>query len=184
MAVTFGNKIINYRHINKLTIQDLADRTKLSTAVISQLERNIGNPTYSVLEALSGEMHITVSELLRGEVTNAELLMRKEDRKIIYDAENRQVAYTLLKDSPAHNNMDLKMTCLFPHCETDGGFNIHSEEESVYVLKGQTTIVFIGEEFQLNQGDTIRILPNRKHKMRNDTDEEVIVMNIKSKTNY
>jgi len=184
MGATFGGKIINYRRRNKLTIQDLADRTKLSTAVISQIERNIGNPTYIVIETLAAEMCITVSELLRGEVTNAELILRKEDRKLIYNEENRQIAYTLLTDSPDHNNMDIKMTYLYPHCETDGGFNIHAEEEIVYIVKGDATIVFIDEEFILYQGDTICILSNRKHKMRNNTDEEIIFMNIKNKSNY
>ena len=40
------------------------------------------------------------------------------------------------------------------------------------------------EEFILSQGDTVRILPSRKHKFRNPGAVPVKILFIKSKVNY
>ena len=48
----------------------------------------------------------------------------------------------------------------------------------------KATIVFEDEEFPLHQGDAVRILPSRKHKLRNDMPQKVKVLFIKSKVNY
>ena len=58
------------------------------------------------------------------------------------------------------------------------------EEEIAYLVDGDASIVFEDEEFLLHQGDTVRILPSRKHKMRNDSVKPVQVLFIKSKVNF
>ena len=70
------------------------------------------------------------------------------------------------------------------HSETNEGFSQHFEEEIAYLVKGDATIVFEDESFDLHQGDTVRILPSRKHKLRNDSSSPVQVLFIKSKVNY
>lgn len=61
MSINFGEKIINYRRKNHITIKELAKRTNLSTAIISQLERGLGNPTLKVLSDLADELGVTLS---------------------------------------------------------------------------------------------------------------------------
>ena len=58
------------------------------------------------------------------------------------------------------------------------------QEELAFILEGEVSIIFENEEFLLREGDTIRILPNRGHKFRNDKDSDVKVLFIKSKPNY
>ena len=116
-----GKKINQFRKEKKLTIKEFSDLSGISTALVSQLERGIGNPTLSVLN---------------------------------------------------------------PHSETNEGFSQHFEEEIAYLVEGNATIVFEDEAFELRQGDTVRILPSRKHKLRKDTAKPVQVMFIKSKVNY
>ena len=76
------------------------------------------------------------------------------------------------------------MMVLGPNRETNHGFSQHFEEEIAYLVEGEATIVFEDEEFPLHQGDTVRILPSRKHKLRNDMPQKVKVLFIKSKVNY
>ena len=44
-----GKKINQFRKEKKLTIKEFSDLSGISTALVSQLERGIGNPTLSVL---------------------------------------------------------------------------------------------------------------------------------------
>ena len=124
-----GKKINQFRKEKGLTIKDFSEMSGISTALVSQLERGIGNPTLSVL---------------------------------------RQICLTL----------ETSMSSLFFE-----GFSQHFEEEIAYLVEGDASIVFEDEEFLLHQGDTVRILPSRKHKMRNDSAKPVQVLFIKSKVN-
>ena len=76
------------------------------------------------------------------------------------------------------------MMVLGPNRETNHGFSQHFEEEIAFLLEGEADLVFEEEEFRLEPGDAVRILPSRKHKLRNDTARKVKVLFIKSKVNY
>ena len=169
-----GKKINQFRKEKKLTIKEFSDLSGISTALVSQLERGIGNPTLSVLRQVCRTLEISMSSLFFEEIDNASLICRSSERERIYN----------LTPGPLKSNVGLLLMSLNPHSETNEGFSQHFEEEIAYLVEGNATIVFEDEAFELRQGDTVRILPSRKHKLRNDTAKPVQVMFIKSKVNY
>lgn len=174
-----GEKIAEYRRKNGLTLRDFAKQTNLSTALLSQLERNIGNPTLSILSTLAEAMGISVSELVEQKVENAEMILRKEQRKTIVMYQG-QTMYDVLVCDTCHANLELLLMTLEGKSWTSNGYTQHSQEEEVaYVLQGEVTIDLEGEVFVLGEEDTIRILPGRKHKLYNHTDTEVKVLFVK-----
>lgn len=174
-----GEKIAEYRRKNGLTLRDFAKQTNLSTALLSQLERNIGNPTLSILSTLAEAMGISVSELVEQKVENAEMILRKEQRKTIVMYQG-QTMYDVLAYDTCHANLELLLMTLEGKSWTSNGYTQHTQEEEVaYVLQGEVTIDLEGEVFVLGEEDTIRILPGRKHKLYNHTDTEVKVLFVK-----
>lgn len=174
-----GEKIAEYRRKNGLTLRDFAKQTNLSTALLSQLERNIGNPTLSILSTLAEAMGISVSELVEQKVENAEMILHKEQRKTIVMYQG-QTMYDVLACDTCHANLELLLMTLEGKSWTSNGYTQHTQEEEVaYVLQGEVTIDLEGEVFVLGEEDTIRILPGRKHKLYNHTDTEVKVLFVK-----
>ena len=174
-----GENIAEYRRKNGLTLRDFAKQTNLSTALLSQLERNIGNPTLSILSTLAEAMGISVSELVEQKVENAEMILRKEQRKTIVMYQG-QTMYDVLACDTCHANLELLLMTLEGKSWTSNGYTQHTQEEEVaYVLQGEVTIDLEGEVFVLGEEDTIRILPGRKHKLYNHTDTEVKVLFVK-----
>ena len=174
-----GEKISEYRRKNGLTLRDFATQTTLSTALLSQLERNIGNPTLSILSTLAEAMGISVSELVEQKVENAEMILRKEQRKTIVMYQG-QTMYDVLACDTCHANLELLLMTLEGKSWTSNGYTQHTQEEEVaYVLQGEVTIDLEGEVFVLGEEDTIRILPGRNHKLYNHTDTEVKVLFVK-----
>lgn len=174
-----GENIAEYRRKNGLTLRDFAKQTNLSTALLSQLERNIGNPTLSILSTLAEAMGISVSELVEQKVENAEMILRKEQRKTIVMYQG-QTMYDVLACDTCHANLELLLMTLEGKSWTSNGYTQHTQEEEVaYVLQGEVTIDLEGEVFALGEEDTIRILPGRKHKLYNHTDTEVKVLFVK-----
>lgn len=126
-----------------MTIQELAQRTNVSTAIISQLERGIGNPTLKVLTDLANELGISLSELVKEDIKNCDLILRRENRMVSYYGEDRkQMMCNLLVDSPLHTALDVAMLTLEPHCESVDGFTEHLEEDACIWWRGRPILYF------------------------------------------
>ena len=178
-----GKKINQFRKEKGLTIKDFSEMSGISTALVSQLERGIGNPTLSVLRQICRTLETSMSSLFFEEIDNASLICRASGRERIHNPNEKNSVYYNLTPGPLKSNVGLLLMSLNPHSETNEGFSQHFEEEIAYLVEGNASIVFEDEEFLLHQGDTVRILPSRKHKMRNDSAKPVQVLFIKSKVN-
>lgn len=179
-----GNKINEYRRIHNLTIKEFSEQTNLSAGLISQLERGMGNPSLSALQSIASALNISLSSLFEEDVTNESLILRKEDRSTIYNPDQKHVLYDVLTPSPLNSSVELLLMNLSANSVTYGDFSTHVEEELAFILEGEVSILFENEEFLLREGDTIRILPNRGHKFKNNTNKDIKVLFIKSKPNY
>ena len=171
-----GSRLSGYRKAHGLTIKELAVKTGLSTALLSELERGIGNPTLSVLEILAGTMGISVSALLEQEVKNASLVRRKCERSQTGGPDARQL-YDVLAVSPVKSRMELLLLELDPGMYSNEKLSVHPYwEEIVYVASGTVEIIFEEERIELREGDTIRILPGRGHRFANQSKERATVL--------
>ncbi len=179
-----GQKIRAFRKEKQLSIKEFSGISGISTALVSQLERGIGNPSLSVLKLICKTLGIPLSSLFIEEIDNASLICRKENRERMHNPDEPQALYFRLTPGPLQSNVELLMMALKPGRETNRAFSQHFEEEIAYLADGEATLLFENEEFALRQGDTVRILPARKHKLRNTGDKTVLVLFIKSKTNY
>lgn len=179
--INIGKKILSHRRAKNLTIRDLAEKTGLSTAIISQMERNIANPSLSVLKVMADAIGMTVSELTAEEFDAESLILRKKDRPQTYNPDNRYIIYNLL--TPGSMNADICMTLVHcePYSETyEGQFHTHVGEEVVYVLTGNVTVVFEFTEFVVHEGDTFRVPPHYKHRYINNSDMVAELLTVKT----
>ena len=180
-----GKKISEYRRVHNLTIKEFSELTNLSSALLSQLERGMGNPSLSALQSIASALNVSLSSLFEEDITNESLILRREDRKTIYNPDQKHVLYDVLTPSPINSTVELLLMNLSANSNTYVNYSTHIEEELAFILEGEVYIIFNDEEeFLLREGDTIRILPNREHKFRNSTDNDVKVLFIKSKPNY
>ena len=183
MLDSVGRKVTNYRRTHDITIKELADRSGLSTSLISQLERGIGNPTISALGALADVMGVALGDLFSEQIENQGLICRKADRVTVRQEDDLVLKNVLVEDS-LNTSLSVLMLELKPRARSSRSFETHLEEECLCVISGQMVMMFENEEFVLNEGDSIRVLPNRLHMLRNDGSEVATAMNIKCKVQY
>lgn len=181
MENRIGKKIHQFRKDKSLTIKDFAELCHISTALVSQLERGIGNPSLSVIKLIASTLGVTLSSLFLEEIDNASLIRRKSEQVRLHNPDEKNSVYYNLTPGPLNANVELLMMTLRAHSETNDGFSQHFEDEIALLVAGEASIVFEEEEFLLHEGDTVRILPARKHKLRNATATPVKVLFIKSK---
>lgn len=172
-----GNKIAAYRARHDLTIRELAEETGLSAALLSQLERGLGNPTLYALSTLAKTLGISLSQLVETPVSNESLILRKKDRHSIYTASGQPV-HDILSSSIPHARIELTLMELPPHTQTEGGMDVRHlyEEEIGLVLEGNAVFYLDREKFLLEEGDSVRILPGVGHMTENETDAPLKVL--------
>jgi transcriptional regulator with XRE-family HTH domain len=175
-----GKKIMDFRRLKGITIRDFSEMTGLSTSLISQLERGMGNPSLNALEAIADALGIPMFSLFMGEIDNASLILRREERKKVFDSDSKHILYDILTPSPIKSSLDLLLMNLTPKAETAGGFSTHAGEEIAFILEGEVFIMLEDEKFLLREGDTARILPTTRHKFINETDKEIKVLFVRS----
>ena len=183
-STNIAKKIISYRSTKKLTIQQMAKETGLSTALISQLERNLANPSLSVLQTLANTLGISLSELVEGEMDENSLILRVAHREQVYNPNDKYMFYNL---TPAvmKSNINLSLVHLEPFSQTFGReFHCHKDEEMIFIVAGSVTVEYGGSQVELYCGDTLRIPGNKKHRYKNNSQEIVEILAIKTNRSY
>lgn len=181
-----AKKVVAYRQLNNLTIAQMAEQTELSTALISQIERQLANPSLSVLEILAKTLGITISELFEEEIDEESLVLRRKERERIYYKSNHQKTYHyILTPEPMKSSIRVAYVHLAPLSESlDGDYFSHKNDEIVYVLSGTVVTCYEQSQIELYSGDTLRIPANKKHRYCNETNEPVKILTIKSSRNF
>ena len=99
--------------------------------------------------------------------------------------EHRAIFTALDENFPTPEEITSEEVLMLPEIQSMSAYiRQHFEEEIAYVAQGEAVILFEDEEFVLSEGDTVRILPSRKHKFRNPGVIPLKVLFIKSKAAY
>jgi transcriptional regulator with XRE-family HTH domain len=175
-VLSIGAAIRNRRQELKLTLQQLADRANLSVPFLSQIERGIGSPSLSSLEAIAKALNVSLDYFIS--VPAPDCIVRRAGEKrpvkfyphINYDRlsgkfPNRQME-ALLSIAPVGAELpertpDGKLT----HTLTREG------EVFTYVLKGTLEINFPTKTYVLHAGDSAHFDLRTTYNMRNVGDE-------------
>ncbi len=154
---TIGADLRALRKARDLTLQELADRIERSVGWLSQVERDLSEPSLTDLRLLAGELDVSISTLFRHDaapVDEAGLVVRSKARRPIGSRSAGLVEELLSPDLTD----DFEMV----HCI----FEAHSEipemltrptQEVAYLVSGKLEITIGDKHFSLKAGDSFRI---------------------------
>jgi len=166
-----GKTIHEHRKSKGYNIREFSKLTGLSTSLLSQIERDLANPSLNALKAIANALNIPLFTLFINEIDHSLLILRKEDRKRIYRSDNVHVVSEMLtSDYMKSSGVEMLTMKLEANSQPSEEHWMHAQEEIALVLEGNPTIVLDDIPYKLSEGDSVRILPNMKHKFINDTD--------------
>jgi len=166
-----GSKIREKRKQNGLNLKKLAEMTDLTPGFLSQIERDLAEPSITSLKKISKALNVPVFYFL----------MTKEEERSVVKKNERQVlnfhdshmSYELL--SPDLNRqMEMIMGELEPGAMTSDEPLAHSGEEVTHVLQGKMWIKIGDDEYTIEAGDTIYYFGNLPHQIINIGDDMLI----------
>lgn len=165
-----GQAIKRYRKHNNLTLNEVSLRTGLSVGYLSNVERDLTSPTFDNLCTICDALSISVEDLLR-QKRSYKPCIKKKNRKSIYPKDYRfQYEYTTATHLPMVG-ICMTLPADYRGKEVSTG---HDTDEYGIIVKGALIFEIEGENFLLEEGDSIYIKARTLHKWRNAGEGECI----------
>lgn len=132
-----------------MSLRDMSAQTGLSTALLSQIEREVANPTVATLARVGQALDLTFAELTRMTLTEPELI-RREDHK------GRGPRARMLFSMMERRRFDISEGVLPPHTAGVASDHGRGSIEHGYLVAGRVTLVVGNDSYVLEEGDAVR----------------------------
>ncbi|MFM7684862.1 MAG: helix-turn-helix domain-containing protein [Actinomycetota bacterium] len=139
-----------------MSLRELSGRTGLSTALLSQIEREVANPTVAALTRISSAIDLTFADLTRAPLIEAEIVRASEAP---VDAPSGRMLFAMME----RRRFDISEGVLPAH--TAGVFSDHGRGsiEHGYVVAGEVTLQLGDATHRLGPGDAVRFSSSVPH---------------------
>jgi transcriptional regulator with XRE-family HTH domain len=170
---TIGEGIRRERLRRGLTLAQLATRVNLTVSALSQIERGASDPSISSLRRIGQAFDVPMFQFLIGTVQR-EIVVRR-DRRTKLNFPDRALEYELVS-ADTSGEFEVLSLSLAPGGSTGAAPNSHASEECAVVLNGVVIAEVAGQEFELGQGDSIKIHRELLHRFMNRSDAEAEIL--------
>ncbi len=169
--VEIGAKIKALRLGRRKTLQEVADGTGFSPALISQIENNNVSPPLATLSKIAKVLGVRVGYFFRDEgPEEAYEVIRRDQRPVITRVISRSggdhgYVYQALTHHKRDKVMEPFLLHVDPGMREDESQYSHEGEEFLLVLKGEAVLLFEDERIVLHEGDSVYFESSRKHRL-------------------
>lgn len=166
--VQLGLLIHRLRVESNVSIGALATSAGLSSGLVSQIERGLGNPSYTTLIKLAHALDVPVGKFFSGEEPDERVaLVRREDRRRLLLSEH-DLVYELLTPS-MNGKLGMLQVQIAPGWTNETVPYVHEGEECVTLTEGELLVVIAGTRYMLRPGDSLTYDSSAPHWYRNET---------------
>lgn len=160
-----GNRIRELRVERNLTLQALADKTGLSSSMLSLVERGKTSPSIGTLVAIASALGVHMTDLFDDDGGNEkEPVVKFEDQHLYVTGEG--VQRRVVRTDAAHG-IEFVMNEYEPGTGSAGEPVHHEGHEYGLVLDGTLTVEVDGMTYELRPGDSIAYSSTLPHKIVN-----------------
>lgn len=169
---SLGAILRSLRQCKNLTLERLAELSGLSTGLLSQLERGIGNPSLNTLLILADTLEVPVWSLFHETNDSTGIVIRRNERQRLVSGDPGVTVEVL--------SSDLGYPIQFfwieraPGETTEQRPSRHKGAEFGVVVKGTLEIHLNDEVYVLEHGDSISFRSDVSHWYRNPGDEWLV----------
>ncbi|WP_418966219.1 helix-turn-helix domain-containing protein [Cetobacterium sp.] len=167
-SINLGLKIKKFRTDQNLSLKELAEKIKSTSALLSQIEKGTTNPSINTLKNLSIALDIPLYKFFIEETLKKVHIVRAQDRKIITPSKGEGVSYEILSPEP-QTDVEFMILNLSPYSSSKEKEIGHEGQEVAFILEGEVKLNLENESYVLFQGDSIKIEKFVKHSWENFT---------------
>ena len=166
-----GEKIRELRERKGLSLQDMANRTGYSSALLSQVENHFISPPLGGLIRIAKALEVKVGTFFGDEPRESYAIVRKDERKHISRFASKEgVSYGYSYESLGFDKKDRQMepflVSLEPATVKSEKLSSHDGEEFIFVLEGEMEAILGDHKDVLHPGDCIYYDSTIPHKVQ------------------
>ena len=175
-VLQLGNRLSSLRKRKKMTLDDLSAKSGVSKSILSQIERDLSNPTVTTIsriaEALGEKLSDFFSKIEVGEENSIE--GSKETPSIT--SKDGLCELKILGAGETVNWLQWYILEMKPKGVLDSGSHGPKTFENLTVIEGQIEVSCGESKEKLSKGDTFRFQSNRDHTLKNISKQKAKVL--------
>ena len=180
-GIQVGENIRKFREGLGMTIQQFAEKTGFSAALLAQVENRMVSPSLGTLVKIANAFDTTVSSFLGGQEQREFSIVRKEDRTVVSrvglkEGGRSPYTYESLGAGKAGRKMEPFLVRLQPLSEPPRARSAHDGEEFLYVLSGRVEVCLGALSDVLEEGDSIYYNSTIPHHVHSADAREAIIL--------
>jgi transcriptional regulator with XRE-family HTH domain len=148
-----GRVIRDARKVKRLSLEELAARSGVSSGLLSQIERGFGNPSFVTLTKIAVALDIPMTAFYQGPAGDRQAVVTKRDRKVLTLA-YEGITYELLTPD-FKGPFQLTRSTIPPRFENSSRPMTHDGRETLHVLSGKLKMTVGDQTFDLAEGDSL-----------------------------
>lgn len=164
------------RHDQSLSLRELADRSGVSVGMISQIERDLANPSMRVLTALRRALNVPMQTMFNDDaVQNADdpPFVRRAAKRPHIDLGPLQKE---LLTSGGNHNLQIMILTLAPGGTSGDTALSYPAEKGGFLLEGELVLSVDNCEARLAEGDSFVFDSAQPHRFRNESDRPARIL--------
>lgn len=166
-ATQIGSRVRQIRNDRGLTLEGLAERSGVSRAMLSKIERGERQPTLVTAVRIARGLNVTLSQLMETEREQSVVHIPASQRRVMTDPQTGLERQHLFPTIPSRR-LEFVRAILPPGANT-GDFEPHTSGVEQYMLveQGQLRATLDGTEYILKDGDALYFSADRPHRFDN-----------------
>ena len=156
-----GSKIKGMRETKNISIEEMSERTGLSTEQLNSIENDDNLPSLGPLIKVARALGVRLGTFLDDNDELGPVVCRSEERSSSISFSNdtsdarKHMEYHSLAKQKAGRHMEPFIIDIQASEERDFKLSAHEGEEFIYVMSGEVEIAYGKEKYTLKEGDSI-----------------------------
>ena len=176
LTLVIGNKLKNIRNSRNLSLDDVAELTGVSKAMLGQIERGKSNPTVSTLWKISTGLRVSFSSFIDESKEELKVINIDEIEPVI-EEDSTMKLYPIFPFDPNRGveifTIELEKGCIHESSSHNSGV-----EEYIIVTEGEIEMTIGEENFILKKGCSIKFMADKNHTYKNLNEDKAVFQHI------
>lgn len=167
-----GRKLLNIRKIRGLSLDQVAELTGVSKAMLGQIERGDSNPTISVLWKIVNGLQISFTSLIEDDEPKVTVI-RAAELTPFEEEDGQYKAFPLFPFHP-QKSFELYTVEMASGCVHVSEPHNNGVEEYILMVAGELQLTLADESYILGAGDALHFSADRPHTYTNVSESTAV----------
>ena len=175
-VLQLGNRLSSLRKRKNMTLDDLSAKSGVSKSILSQIERDLSNPTVATIARIAEALNEKLSDFfLKIEVEETNSIESSKETPSI-TSKDGLCELNILGAGETVNWLQWYILEMKPKGILNSGSHGPKTFENLTVIDGQIEVTCGESKEKLSKGDTFRFQSNREHTLKNISKQKAQVL--------